>query len=117
MEFPCEFIVRNILPAFKAYLVKDLSSRYKFSQAKISKLLDITQASVSYYLRGERGDVGFRLIQENDKIRNKLSSIAETIAKNELKPEGFLDDICQLCSLIQEAFPDLRHCIKNGTRI
>jgi len=104
VEFPCENIVKNILPAFKAFIVKELFDKYNYSQAKISNLLNITQASVSYYLHGERGDSGLRLIQNNDAIRNKLSFLTESIAKSSTKPNRLLDDICELCILIQQKF-------------
>lgn len=104
MEFPCENIVKSILPAFKAFIVKELFNKYNYSQARISKLLKITQASVSYYLHGERGDSGLRLIQNDDKIRNKLSFLTESIAKSTTKPDRLLNDICELCVLIQQEF-------------
>jgi predicted transcriptional regulator len=102
VEFPCEKIVRNILPAFKAYIVRELCYKYKYSQLKISKLLNITQASVSYYLNGARGDIGLKLIQTKEEIRDRLTVLTEKIATSATKPEGLLDDICELCGLIQQ---------------
>lgn len=114
MEFPCEKIVRNILPAFKAYIVRELHYKYKYSQAEISKLLNITQASVSYYLHGARGDVGLKLIQTKEEIRQRLSVLTEKIADSATKPEGLLDSICELCGLIQqESSCNPRHDQKN----
>jgi len=104
VEFPCENIVRNILPAFKAFIVRELCYKYKYSQSKISGLLNITQASVSYYLHGERGDMGLKMIQTKEEIRERLSLLTENIAKSATRPDGFLEDICELCALIQQEF-------------
>jgi predicted transcriptional regulator len=105
VEFPCENIVRNILPAFKAFIVRELCYKYKYSQSEISKLLNITQASVSYYLHGARGDIGLKLIQTKEEIRERLTVLTEKIAKSATKPDGLLDDICELCGLIQQESP------------
>jgi len=46
--------VRNILPALRALLVKELISNYSKTQMEVAKILGITQASINYYLYGKR---------------------------------------------------------------
>ncbi|NVM52844.1 MAG: hypothetical protein HWN66_04010 [Candidatus Helarchaeota archaeon] len=103
-QFPCEIIVRDILPAFKAFIVKELYHKYQISQSRIATILDITQASVSYYLHGERGSTGSELIQKNDKIKQLLLSITKDIAKGSSKPEDVVNQICTLCYSMHEEF-------------
>lgn len=104
MQFPCEIIVRDVLPAFKAYIVKALFHDYKFSQSKISNLLNITQASVSYYLRGERGSIGAEIIEKHEKVKNLLNSLTKTIATEAADPRIIVDKVCDLCVLMHEEF-------------
>ena len=104
MQFPCETIVREVLPAFKAFIVKELFHTYNISQSKIAKLLNITQASVSYYLRGERGTIGSELIQKYDKVKQLLISITKDIATKSIDPQIIVNKICELCFLMHEEF-------------
>ncbi|MHA1264913.1 MAG: transcriptional regulator [Candidatus Helarchaeota archaeon] len=104
MQFPCEGIVRDILPAFKAFIVKELFNSYKFTQANIAKTLGITQASVSYYLRGERGNTVSELMNKYPLIKEKLLSLTEAIAKNEIDTDTIIQDLCTLCSSMHEEF-------------
>ena len=102
MQFPCETIVREVLPAFKAFIVKELFHKYNFSQNKIANHLNITQASVSYYLHGERGSIGSDLIQEYEKVKDLLLSITNDIATKSTQPEFIVDKVCELCTAMHE---------------
>ena len=100
MEFPCETIVRDILPSFKAFIVKELYQKYNFTQSKIANVLQITQASVSYYLHGERGKDVLDLIEKNDTIKEKLITLTKAIATESEMPGSFIKDICGLCTSV-----------------
>ncbi|MHA1278370.1 MAG: transcriptional regulator [Candidatus Helarchaeota archaeon] len=104
MQFPCETIVREVLPAFKAFIVKELFHQYKLSQSEISTLLCITQASVSYYLRGERGTLGTELIQKYDKIKTLLLTLTRQVATKSAAPTIIVDKICEICATMQDEF-------------
>ena len=98
--------VRDVLPAFKAFIVKELFTNYNFSQSKIAQLLGITQASVSYYLHEERGKAGLALIQKHDNVQQILLSLTESIAETPtpLDPDFFTNNICELCANMLEEF-------------
>ena len=104
MQFPCETIVREVLPAFKAHIVKELFHKYNFTQSKIANLLNITQASVSYYLHGERGNIGSDLIQKHKNIKELLTSLTEDLATEAADPEIITNKVCELCANMHEEF-------------
>lgn len=104
VQFPCEIIVRDVLPSFKAFIVKELNHTYKLSQSKIAEKLGITQASVSYYLHGERGIIGSELIQKYPQVKEKLLALTEAIATKSATPDSLVNEICGLCTMMHEEF-------------
>jgi len=111
MQFPCEIIVKNILPAIRAIMVKELNERYNKSQKEIAELLGITQPSVSYYLHGERGDRAISIIQETEKIHTKILELLEGLVVGHITCNDLLKQICTICLefrpiYIQKVCPD-----------
>lgn len=104
MQFPCEIIVRDVLPSFKAFIVKELYHNHKLSQSKIAENLGITQASVSHYLHGERGISGSDLIQKYPQVKEKLLALTEAIATKSATPISLVNEICGLCMTMHDEF-------------
>ena len=103
MLFPCEIVVKKILPALKAQIVKELHENYKLKQQEIAKILGITQPSVSLYLSGERG--GFDDILKDDKAKDelkKLDEISEKISKDKLSERNIMEELCNICMKLRE---------------
>ncbi len=128
MLTPYEVAVRTVIPAIRSMIVKELYSRYSMKQKDIAKLLDLTQAVVSYYLSNSRGKVidisefsdVAKLVKEKTKfiVENKPDPI--TIARIILEithyfvKKGYLCrfhkalepniniENCNLCSLVNE---------------
>ena len=103
MLFPCEIVVKKILPALKAQIVKELHENYKLKQQEIAKILGITQPSVSLYLSGERG--GFDDILKDSKAKNeikKLDEISEKIAKKQMSERNIMEELCKICSKLRQ---------------
>jgi len=56
MLLPAEIESKTLIPALRAILAKRLAEDYKIREDEISKMLGVTQAAVSNYIRGTRGD-------------------------------------------------------------
>jgi predicted transcriptional regulator len=56
MLLPSEIESKSLIPAVRAILAKDLVKAKGLKEEEVAKLLGITQAAVSNYLRGTRGD-------------------------------------------------------------
>jgi len=96
MKTPCELVVGKILPALRASVVKELSSKYHLKQSEIAKKLGITQASVSQYLSSARAG-GTKVTDSFPKIKSYASDIAKRIAQGQDRYEwhGVLCIACQ----------------------
>jgi predicted transcriptional regulator len=103
MQFPCEILVKNILPAIKAIMVKELHETYSNSQKEIANLLGITQPSVSYYLHGARGVKAIEIIKENKTVYQSIIEITERFANSKIATKELLKEICSICLEIRPA--------------
>jgi Predicted transcriptional regulator len=48
-----------LIPALRAILAKKLAEEHDIREDEISKMLGVTQAAISNYIRGTRGDPSF----------------------------------------------------------
>lgn len=99
MLFPCEFVVKKVLPAIRAGIVRELFDKYNLKQNQIAKVLGITQSSVSLYLSGERG--GF---EEVYKVidQNYIKDLAKNLMNDEISHDSAMNQICSSCLSIKE---------------
>lgn len=56
MLLPSEIESKSLIPAVRAIIAKKLSSEHSLKEDDIAKILGVTQAAVSNYVRGTRGD-------------------------------------------------------------
>jgi hypothetical protein len=122
MKPPCEVVVRDILPAIRAMLVKELIERHRLSQVEVARKLGITQPAVSQYLRMLRGtSLGGALLK---KVETNMRELAEDIAHGKLEHKQIIERYCSICRSMKQrelvcllhmrTAPDLR---REGCRI
>ncbi|HEX7208306.1 MAG TPA: transcriptional regulator, partial [Nitrososphaeraceae archaeon] len=70
MLLPSEIEAKSLIPAIRAILAIRLIKEYDLKEEVVANVLGITQAAVSNYLRGTRGDV---------ELISKLSSLHEVM--------------------------------------
>ena len=56
MLLPAEIESKTLIPALRAILAKNLAENHDVREDEISKMLGVTQAAISNYIRGTRGD-------------------------------------------------------------
>ena len=56
MLLPAEIESKTLIPALRAILAKNLAENHNIREDEISKMLGVTQAAISNYIRGTRGD-------------------------------------------------------------
>jgi len=54
-KFPCEVIIQFVLPAMRKEMVNYFIEYKKLKQTEIARILGITDAAVSQYVKGKRG--------------------------------------------------------------
>jgi predicted transcriptional regulator len=92
MRVPCQITQWYLLPAISAELVKELKV-LGVKQAEIARLLGVTPAAVSQYVKGKRGKV----VTFTPDIKKMISKSAKKIATGEIDDEGLSREICELC--------------------
>src|SRR2546426_8228796 len=119
MHPPCELMMETFLPSMRALVSKRLSKE-GFSQGKISRLLGITQASVSLYL--SNGPAKFydspqRLSVTREEAERYSSLLAEDVKKSPIYAVSTLYSIWSNllgkgipCGLHREEYPFLAEC-------
>jgi uncharacterized protein len=70
MLLPSEIEAKSLIPAIRAILAKKLIKEYDLKEEVVANVLGITQAAVSNYLRGTRGDI---------ELISKLASLHEVM--------------------------------------
>lgn len=95
----CEKFVKNYLPSIKANIVKHLYEDYDLNQTEISQTLDITQAAVSQYIRGVRGDreLPEDIIKETHEAAENIYNLHN---EDELSDEELAKVWCRICKMI-----------------
>jgi predicted transcriptional regulator len=70
MLLTSEIEAKSLIPAIRAILDKKLVNEYEMKEEIVARVLGVTQAAVSNYLRGTRGDI---------QLMNKLTSVLEVM--------------------------------------
>lgn len=95
MRPPCEVVVKEVLPAIRAMLVKELIERHRLSQVEVAHKLGITQPAVSQYLRMLRGAGRGGTLLKN--IKKHVQELADNIARGKLKRKQIIERYCMIC--------------------
>ena len=97
MLLPAEIESKTLIPALRAILAKKLAEEHNIREDEISKMLGVTQAAVSNYIRGTRGDPSLimKLLAEEqvaimiDELSDSLSSDMAYTPSNLSNSSGF----------------------------
>ncbi len=79
MLLPSEIEAKSLIPAVRAILANKLIKEYSLKEEDVARVLGITQAAVSNYVRGTRGDL--ELISKLESVREVMRMI-DDIAKD-----------------------------------
>ena len=89
-----EKFVKEYLPFIRKILAKTLYIKYNLTQSEIAKKLNISQATISYYLSEKRG---VKELELNEKVTELIENFARAVAfrKNVSKKEleEFYDEL------------------------
>jgi len=99
---PCEIVSRNILPACRSLIAKELIKKHHFTQTSAAEKLGTTQAAISHYLSSKRGEKYVNILTENSQAMSTITSLVDRIATNETTPDEIMETFCELCGLVQE---------------
>ncbi len=87
--------MKTLIPCVRALVAKELVNRYKLRQIDVAKMLGVTQAAVSQYLRGARGNMID--LKEDREIMEIVNRIATGLANKDLTKKELSLLVCEIC--------------------
>ena len=98
MLLPADIETKTSVPAHRAHVAKRLIKEYNFSQKDTAKLIGVTQAAISNYLRGTRGNLSS--LGDDERIQIIVAEITTMmIEKHELS--DIISKFNEACSVIR----------------
>ncbi|MFY9301048.1 MAG: helix-turn-helix domain-containing protein [Candidatus Nitrosotenuis sp.] len=104
MLLPAEIESKTLIPALRAILAKKLAEEHKIREDEISKMLGVTQAAISNYIRGTRGDP--KLIQKlvaDEQVSEMIKELSERLASDMAYTPSSLAKFISLCNYIKSS--------------
>ena len=117
MLLPAEIESKSLIPALRAILAKDLANKYHIREDEISKMLGVTQAAISNYIRGTRG--GPKLIEkllEDKQVAEMLDDISDSLSSDKAYTPSNLSKFIGLCNYIKSSLLicDIHHNLETN---
>lgn len=104
MLLPAEIESKSLIPALRAILAKKLAVDHKIREDVISKMLGVTQAAVSNYIRGTRGDPALieKLLAE-EQVTKMINDLSDDLASDMAYTPSSLSKFIGLCNYIKSS--------------
>ena len=117
MLLPAEIESKTLIPALRAILAKTLAEKHEIREDQISKMLGVTQAAVSNYIRGTRGDPELikKLVAE-EQVFEMISEISTDLASDRAYSPSSLSKFIGLCNYIKSSLLicDIHHNLESN---
>jgi predicted transcriptional regulator len=104
MLLPAEIESKTLIPALRAILAKKLAEDHNVREEEISKMLGVTQAAVSNYIRGTRGDPALitKLLSE-PQVSNLIDELTDNLSSDMAYTPSSLSKFIGLCNYIKSS--------------
>ncbi|HDH81870.1 MAG: helix-turn-helix domain-containing protein [Thermoplasmata archaeon] len=93
-KVPCEIVTWYLLPAIRREMSSIMVNEYEMQQKDAAKLLGVTNAAISQYISGKRGNVDFDGIGKEE-FKKSVENIVGGIPAEK--------EICRLCKFLMES--------------
>jgi uncharacterized protein len=102
MLLPAEIEAKSLIPAIRAILAVKLIREYKMKEELVARALGITQAAVSNYIRGTRGDTDLiTKLTSLQEVMRMIDEIARDLAGNNAYTPFTMSKFLQLCNYMR----------------
>lgn len=117
MLLPAEIETKTLIPALRAILAKKLMETYNIQEEDISKMLGVTQAAISNYIRGTRGnpELIIKLLSIKE-VSDMIDEIASNLSTNMAYTPASLSKFIGLCNYIKSSLLicDIHHNLETN---
>ncbi|MDQ3873214.1 MAG: transcriptional regulator [Thermoproteota archaeon] len=117
MLLPSEIEAKSLIPAVRAILAKKLIKEYSLKEEDVAKVLGITQAAVSNYVRRTRGDIELiSKLESVTEIMRMVDDIARDLSTNKVYTPSTLAKFIGLCNYMRYTLIicDVHHSIESN---
>jgi hypothetical protein len=102
MLLPSEIESKLLIPAVRAILSKELAIEKGLKEEEVARMLGITQAAVSNYLRGTRGDNELiSKLKSLSEIMSMIKEISDDLSTNRAYTAKTLSKFIALCNYMR----------------
>lgn len=102
MLLPAEIESKTLIPALRAILSKNLAEKHQIREDEISKMLGVTQAAISNYIRGTRGDPELiKKLAAEKQVSEMIDEIAADLSSDMAYSPSSLSKFIGLCNYIK----------------
>jgi len=116
MLLPSEIESKSLIPALRAIIAKKLAVDHKIREDQISKMLGVTQAAISNYIRGTRGDPELikKLLAEKQ-VSEIVGEICDNLSTDRTYTPSTLAKFIGLCNYIKSSLLicDIHHNLES----
>ena len=117
MLLPAEIESKSLIPALRAILARNLAKKHLIHEDEISKMLGVTQAAISNYIRGTRGDPKLieKLLAEKQ-VSEMITDISDNLASDRAYTPSSLSKFIGLCNYIKTSLLicDIHHNLESN---
>ena len=116
MLLPAEIESKSLIPALRAILAKELAQKYNIREDEISQMLGVTQAAISNYIRGIRGDPKLiKKLLEEKQVVSMLTDITDNLSSDRAYTTSSLSKFIGLCNYIKSSLLicDIHHNLES----
>ena len=116
MLLPAEIESKTLIPALRAIIAKTLAEKHEIREEVISKMLGVTQAAISNYIRGTRGDPELikKLLAEKQ-VSEMIYEICDNLSTDKAYTPSSLSKFIGLCNYIKSSLIicDIHHNLES----
>ena len=116
MLLPAEIESKTLIPALRAILAKNLAENHNVREDEISKMLGVTQAAISNYIRGTRGDPELiKKLSAEKQISEMINEISSDLSSDMAYSPSSLSKFIGLCNYIKTSLLicDIHHNLES----
>jgi len=117
MLLPSEIEAKSLIPAIRSILARKLIQEFYLKEEDVAKVLGVTQAAISNYVRGTRGDRQLAAkLAAVEEVRRMIDDIARDLAANKAYTPSTMAKFVQLCNYMRYTFIicDVHHSIESN---
>lgn len=104
MLLPAEIESKTLIPALRAIIAKKLAEDHNVREEEISKMLGVTQAAISNYIRGTRGDPALiAKLLSDQQVANLIDELTDNLSSDMAYTPSSLSKFIGLCNYIKSS--------------